>query len=614
MTGELKLSTSPIILRTESNSGKREAFILVRLEANQESGTTPKPNEELFPADLCVVVDCSWWMEEDKLIESKDNKPQFRSKLDLVRSALAQTFGELAQNNTLSLIAFSETATVNIKRVGPNQADLYMSAIRSIQTKSGCHLAEGLREAGRLLKSRPDNRIGKILVLTGGKIENRRGALLVADELANESIGIDAIGIGEDASLLYLQQLVSQGGGSAELVHNSGELRRVLSNFLAASQRVYASEIRALVIPPADWKVRYCVRVTQDFLDLPVVASSDKRSWAVRLAGVSSRQPADLFLFLHHAPETNVQSEETFSLALEYSLPDGTKHSEQQVISDLKDRDVENGEPTFIALLNEFKKAEIKCLENDQEEASRQGNHNAAEAIMGEITARLAQLNLETGKKMAAEALSLYREKRAIPNKLLNDLMQYTARMSLNRVTLDAANQTPNFLDTRAESAKSTTVKQGQDATAEVVFEQLLALCRSAIIKRESLVEMVKQEAQKLEMSRQTRIKPSEPDFCLATDRWLREILDAGPEWLDEQVELLENFHKAIQEWEYLERQLVGCDAQQDRRLTLLHQVFDTILFYGWDDLGWLSTRDSLRNRRELLEQASLQENNNGVF
>ncbi|CAF4529662.1 unnamed protein product [Rotaria socialis] len=82
----------------------------------------PLPDEIRSPCDICCVVDTSGSMSSSAEIQNDKNEHYGLSQLDLVKHALKTIINSLQDQDRLSLVSFSNTATILFKLTAMDEA------------------------------------------------------------------------------------------------------------------------------------------------------------------------------------------------------------------------------------------------------------------------------------------------------------------------------------------------------------------------------------------------------------------------------------------------------------------------------------------------------------
>jgi Ca-activated chloride channel family protein len=166
-------------------------------------------------------------------------------RLDQVRSAALSLLQELGEDDSASVVAFSDRAEVI---VSPDQAKDFSVArarLSLLQAGGGTEIGQGL-EAGLDLLRRNFTREGvnHLLLLTDGRTYgDEELCLKLAGEASDKGITIHGAGIGSDWSDLLLDDLASQTGGSVMFLDSPNAITSMLKNIVESLSKVIASRV-----------------------------------------------------------------------------------------------------------------------------------------------------------------------------------------------------------------------------------------------------------------------------------------------------------------------------------------------------------------------------------
>jgi len=155
----------------------------------------PPCQPELSPLDVMLVIDASNSMSGDKLSAAQDAASAFTGMLNLGKDRV----GLISFNSDARLLSALTTS-----------GDKYHDAIRNIQLAAGTRLDSGLALAiGTMLANpRPLAQRAVILLTDGRQDSDPQAAISAADAMKMTGIDLFAVGLGGDADMPFLRQLV----------------------------------------------------------------------------------------------------------------------------------------------------------------------------------------------------------------------------------------------------------------------------------------------------------------------------------------------------------------------------------------------------------------------
>lgn len=194
----------------------------------------PAPGVEAVrpPVNLCIVVDRSTSMRG--------------ARLDQVRSAAQSILESLQENDTASIVAFSDRAEVI---VSPDQAkDRAVSRARLslLQAVGGTAMAAGLETGLAELRYKLNREgVNHLVLVTDGRTYGDEAACLqMGDQAVQDGVTISGIGIGSDWNDRFIDDLTARTGGSVVFLDTPKAVTALLKRTFESLSRVFANRVR----------------------------------------------------------------------------------------------------------------------------------------------------------------------------------------------------------------------------------------------------------------------------------------------------------------------------------------------------------------------------------
>lgn len=201
-------------------------YLIVDLEAPTEARNSPSP-----PLNVCLVLDRSTSMKGEKM--------------DTVKSAAVQVLRNLRPQDIFSVVTFSDRAEVIIPAAYQQDRGRLEAKIQMIQPSGATEIFQGL-EAGvkEVLRSLDPRRINHIVLLTDGHTYgDEPECLTLAAKVAEQGIGISAMGIGQEWNDIFLDVLATRTGGSSAFISEPQAIKRLLLEKFDALAQTYADDV-----------------------------------------------------------------------------------------------------------------------------------------------------------------------------------------------------------------------------------------------------------------------------------------------------------------------------------------------------------------------------------
>ncbi|MEC7946007.1 MAG: VWA domain-containing protein [Myxococcota bacterium] len=217
--------------------GSSEARYLV-----MEVAAPDLPGEDRRPVHLSVVMDTSGSMNGE-------------GKITNARMAAKELASLMRPADTLSLVTFSGTATVQLSTHAVTDAARIGRIVDSIRPEGGTNLHDGL-SAGMAQLDRPDLvGVKRVVLLSDGRITmgiSGQGPLAhQAGSGVAQGISVSALGLGLDYDEDLLAVISDAGGGSYRFVDRPGQLAQLFSDELQQMGSVIGREATVDVSLPS---------------------------------------------------------------------------------------------------------------------------------------------------------------------------------------------------------------------------------------------------------------------------------------------------------------------------------------------------------------------------
>lgn len=192
------------------------------------------------PANLTFVVDVSGSMAEP-------------GRLDLVKESLHTLVDQLAPGDRVSIVSFSDTATLRASMTPLTARGELHGAIDELAVEGSTNLEDGLltgyQEAARAFRPAATNRV--VLLSDGLANTGNTQWQTILDrvkEHAGRQITLLSVGVGRDYGDELMEQLADNGDGAAVYVSTTDEAKKVFVDQLPATIELRARDAKAQVV------------------------------------------------------------------------------------------------------------------------------------------------------------------------------------------------------------------------------------------------------------------------------------------------------------------------------------------------------------------------------
>lgn len=233
-----------------------------------------------IPLNLSLVIDRSTSMRGGRLAN--------------VRAAATMIVEKLAPVDYLSVVAFSDRATVIVPAKTVQEKAQVLGKIQQIDAFGGTEAFQGLQASYRELRQVPlDDHNNHVILLTDGHTYGDADDCLdLVREGAQDGINLSAFGIGPDWNERFLDQLAAISGGETTYIATPGQVVQALQQCIQGLGAVYAKNIRLVTNFPDEFKLVSAFRVAPSAQ--PLGASTNGHN--LRLGNVEGGVPLSILL------------------------------------------------------------------------------------------------------------------------------------------------------------------------------------------------------------------------------------------------------------------------------------------------------------------------------
>ena len=183
------------------------------------------------PLNLVLVIDRSGSMSGDRIQN--------------VKKSLLKLVGKLTSKDLISIVTYSDEASVCVETTQADKIESIESAIRNIRAGGSTNLHAGLMKGYEIAKRNLDGaRSSRVILLTDG-LANR--GVIDESEIASQSktfndqgIGLSTIGLGDSFNRSLLRELADAGRGAIHFVADASDI-----------QKTFVDEFDGLLSPTA---------------------------------------------------------------------------------------------------------------------------------------------------------------------------------------------------------------------------------------------------------------------------------------------------------------------------------------------------------------------------
>ena len=172
------------------------------------------------------------------------------SRLDMIRQALGRLVSQLGPRDRLSMVAFSEGAEVVVDDATRDEADQFLSGVRSLSARGSTNMGAGLSKAYAAARQTAAqyNLPVRVILLTDGLAELDRGAAERIEkrltEAAEHNVVLDVVDLGQEkAADPQLASFARAGRGRMCRATNADQVRWALVQSLTGCAQMVAAGV-----------------------------------------------------------------------------------------------------------------------------------------------------------------------------------------------------------------------------------------------------------------------------------------------------------------------------------------------------------------------------------
>ncbi|MCP4418147.1 MAG: VWA domain-containing protein, partial [Chloroflexi bacterium] len=244
----------------------------------------PTQKSKQRPLNLSLVIDRSTSMQGERLSH--------------VKTAVELIVNRLTQQDTLSIISFSDRADVVVPSAVIENATAVVGQLRSVQASGGTEIYQGLYAAVKELRkvnlAKHTNHL--ILLTDGHTYGDTEQCLELAQKISGENIGITAFGIGTEWNDQFLDMLVAPSGSQSNFIEQPNEIIEHLQKCIQGLGTIYAQNIILKA------KLHKKVEIKYGFKLAPFAQPLSLQDETLHLGNLEGRAPVSLLLELLIAP------------------------------------------------------------------------------------------------------------------------------------------------------------------------------------------------------------------------------------------------------------------------------------------------------------------------
>lgn len=192
-------------------------------------------------------------------------------RIERVQRAAIKIIDHLSSQDILSVVAFNDHAEVIIPATMVTDKPGLKARVTMLKPFGGTDvrgLSAGIEQNRKFLAPRLVNHV--IMLTDGNTYGDQDRCISLAQQVAQQGIGISALGLGDEWNDKFLDQIASVTGGSSSYIKSSSAVVSFLDQHVPASlSNVFAERLTLSVAPDIGVKLRSAFKLTPHAQTLP---------------------------------------------------------------------------------------------------------------------------------------------------------------------------------------------------------------------------------------------------------------------------------------------------------------------------------------------------------
>jgi Ca-activated chloride channel family protein len=228
-------------------------YALLEIASPEKSDEIPAP-----PLNVALVLDRSTSMRGEKM--------------DVLKKAAINVMRNMRAQDIFSVITFSDRAEVVIPASSPYDKRKLESRIQMLQPSGATEIFQGMQAAfNEIRRNAGRERIDHIILLTDGHTYgDEQQCIQLAEQAAEQGVGISAMGIGKEWNDTFLDNLAKSTGGSSRYISRTRDIQNFLEEKFETLARTMADDVILEYQATPGAEIAYAFRTQPETGPLPI--------------------------------------------------------------------------------------------------------------------------------------------------------------------------------------------------------------------------------------------------------------------------------------------------------------------------------------------------------
>lgn len=343
------------------------------------------------PINLCVAIDRSTSMQG--------------ARLDQVKASVLNVIDSLRENDSFSVVAFSDKAEVIVSaQQGLTERTLAKAKVSTLHANGGTEILQGLlcglTELHQHLSPAAVNHL--ILLTDGRTYGDEEDCLMLAGLAATDGISISGLGIGDEWNDKFLDELTGRTGGTTTYISSPQQVKTFIQDRVRGLGSAYAERLALQITLDPNMTLFSAFKVSPEPGPVPISEQP------LRLGSLPKRQSVSILLRFLLPPMT--EGVQTLARLAFFADVVSLGRQGERIISDIALPVVNNPPPATppTAMLDALSRlSQYRMQERAWQEADSGDIVSAAQRLQTLSTRLLASNQTDLAKVALAEARRL---------------------------------------------------------------------------------------------------------------------------------------------------------------------------------------------------------------
>ncbi len=413
---------------------------IAKNKSNQQVITRIKMQTSDELLQRCPKTDCSILLLIDTSYSMNgafSNAYGHLTRREGVRLAAEAMLQELQPNDRMTLVFFNSRAyEVARDASGANKRALSDLLCTMEDYDGATHFEAAFVYADAWAQEQPVGKSKRILFLTDGQatVGSWSNTLMLSEKVAQASVTVDCLGVGEDFAFDAMQALSGPSGGTTQRLLSPNDAKRAFREILQNAQRALIHDaLLQIRIPPDRRDVEIYQTIPEIRLSTPTADATGWMQQNLRIGDIYHHQTAELLVSMRLDTDAPASNQVLFHCRLDYAVPSmgwvGLCH---QDIARVNLSDDPRRERRDSSVTEEYTEASLV-----RDEAEFRQIHTSdwrrAVLLLQQMKQKAAKMQLHEKVRVFEQALEQMQKNHALNRDQLNQLFAQNARSTRSR-------------------------------------------------------------------------------------------------------------------------------------------------------------------------------------